>query len=87
MVDVQTSNRKLVDRSRRIIRSVLGPLVKHTKGSFASQLEDNEALDAIMRECGGSVKLAIVAIRWNCGREEAVDRLRINGGVLKRCLV
>lgn len=87
MVDVQTSNRKLVDRSRRIIRSVLRPLVKDTKGSFASQLEDDEALDAIVRGCGGSVKAAIVAIRWNCGCAEAVERLRINGGVLGRCLV
>lgn len=81
MVDVKRSNAKLVMRARGIVRTVLQPY----DGRLSINLSDDAALDKLIDDCG-SVKTAMVAARWKCGREEAERRLRAAGGILKVAL-
>jgi N-acetylmuramic acid 6-phosphate etherase len=73
MVDVKTANNKLVDRARRIFRTLL----PHTL------LQDHQ-IDELITACGGSVKLALVVQKYGCSIEDARDKLDKAGGVLKR---
>ncbi len=87
MVDVQSSNLKLVDRARRIFRAILIPLVESDPTTHPSiDVSDDAELDKLIKECGGSVKTALVAARWSCGAEEARKRLEGVDGILKRAL-
>jgi N-acetylmuramic acid 6-phosphate etherase len=61
MVDVQATNKKLVNRSRRLVRDL---------GGVGTDAE----ADALLERAGGSVKKAIVLARRGVGPEEA-DRL------------
>lgn len=70
MVDLRASNRKLSDRSERIVVEVCG-------GDRAGA---RETLDA----AGGSVKLAIVMRLLGVDAEEAERRLAEAGGVIRR---
>ncbi|KAF8625754.1 hypothetical protein AX17_006780 [Amanita inopinata Kibby_2008] len=73
MVDLKTSNLKLVDRSRRILRT-LHP---------STTLNDGE-IDQLISSCNGSVKLALVVAKLGCSVEEGVAKLDAAGGVLKK---
>jgi N-acetylmuramic acid 6-phosphate etherase len=77
MVDVKTSNLKLIDRSRRIFRAIL---------PSTTPLRDEE-IDALISSCKGSVKLALVVSKLNCSIPDAEARLASAGGVLKKALV
>lgn len=83
MVDVRRSNAKLVARARHIVRTVLEPYGKRER--LGVDLGNDEAVDRLIDE-SGSVKAAMVAARWGCGREEAERRLRAAGGILKHAL-
>lgn len=83
MVDVRRSNAKLVARARLIVRTVLEPYGKRER--LGVDLNNDEAVDRLIDE-SGSVKAAMVAARWGCGREEAERRLRAAGGILKHAL-
>ncbi|KAK4689145.1 hypothetical protein P7C73_g967, partial [Tremellales sp. Uapishka_1] len=86
MVDVKSSNIKLVNRSRKIIRAVLEPL-EHTQAVRLSiDLKDDAAVDKLVQLCAGSTKQAIVAARWSCSPEESLERLRRVDGVLKKAI-
>lgn len=71
MVNVQTSNAKLVDRARRIIASATGM---------------DEAAAARLLAEGGTVKTAIVMEKLSLGRVDAEARLREAGGSLRAAL-
>ncbi len=87
MVDVKTSNIKLLDRARRIFRAVLVPLTEpHMSIQPSIDTDDDGAVDRLIAKCGGSVKTAVIAARWGCGAEEAVERLEEVDGVLKKAL-
>jgi N-acetylmuramic acid 6-phosphate etherase len=72
MVDLQTTNSKLVERSRRIVAALTG-----------RSLDECERTLAL---CNGDVKTAIVALRCFVSPEEARRRLLQNGGHLRRAL-
>ncbi|ORY35926.1 N-acetylmuramic acid-6-phosphate etherase [Naematelia encephala] len=83
MVDVKCSNEKLVDRARRIFRTViesLGPDVQ------CDTPNSDNGIDSLIQECGGSVKTAVVAARWSTSPGEAETRLKEAGGKLKFAL-
>ncbi|KAG6890162.1 hypothetical protein C0995_010866 [Termitomyces sp. Mi166 len=73
MVDVKSSNNKLIDRARRIFRT----LHPHTPRS------DTE-IDTLIALCNGSVKLAAVVEKLQCSVDAARARLETAGGVMRR---
>ncbi|KAG6844033.1 hypothetical protein H0H87_010445 [Tephrocybe sp. NHM501043] len=73
MVDVKSSNKKLIDRARRIFRTLLP----------RTSLSDTE-IDALVASCDGSVKLAAVVEKLHCSVSDAQERLEAAGGVLRR---
>jgi N-acetylmuramic acid 6-phosphate etherase len=62
MVDVQATNKKLVQRSRRLVREIGG-------------VESDEQADVFLSEAGGSVKLAILMARTGLSTDEAKAKL------------
>lgn len=73
MVDVKPSNNKLVDRARRIFKTLLPE----------SLLMDLE-IDSLIASCDGSVKLALVVEKLACSINDARMKLQTAGGVLKK---
>lgn len=73
MVDVKTSNLKLQQRARNILRLIAGPTCQ----------QPDEILDQMLDACHGSVKLAAVTLVLNVPVLEAEERLRRNKGVLE----
>jgi N-acetylmuramic acid 6-phosphate etherase len=69
MVDVQSSNAKLVKRARRLVREI-------------GQVDSDEAADRFLADAGGSVKRAIVLARRGVGAAEADTLLRDADGFL-----
>lgn len=74
MVDLKATNLKLQQRSRNILRSICGPRCPKT----------DEALDALLSSCGGSVKIAIASLSLGVSVSEAIGRLNDAGGVLAK---
>ena len=72
MVDVQVTNHKLQQRAVEIVRQ-------------ASGLE-REACEALLRQCAGEAKTAILVARAKIAPETARERLAAHGGVLWRAL-
>lgn len=76
MVDLRATNLKLQQRSRNILRSICGSKCP----------EGDEALDALLNSCGGSVKVAIASLTLGIPVPEAIDRLDDAGGILAKVL-
>ena len=72
MVDLQSSNAKLTDRGIRIIMEVTGA--------------DFDTAQETLERAGGSVKTAIVMLAAGVEYEDAVTRLELQDGVLRRVL-
>jgi N-acetylmuramic acid 6-phosphate etherase len=72
MVDLRATNRKLEDRSERILMEVCEV--------------SREGARALLRESGGIVKTAIVMHFTGASREEAEQMLAQHGGVIRRVL-
>ena len=70
MVDLRATNKKLEDRSERIVMEVC-------------EIPRPEARD-LLKRAGGTVKTAIVMHFLNATREEAERRLEEAGGVIRR---
>ena len=87
MVDVRSTNAKLIDRARRIFRAVLTPILD-TDPSIQPSIDvnDDEMVDRLIRSCEGSVKIALVVARWTCKVDEAKTRLDRVDGILRRAL-
>jgi N-acetylmuramic acid 6-phosphate etherase len=69
MVDLKASNRKLIDRSQRIVRTVTG-------------LDANTAV-SLLQNCGGEVKTAIVSHLAEVSPAEARQKLHAAGGRIR----
>lgn len=76
MVDLKSSNLKLKQRARNILRA-LAP--------SAVALSDEE-LDAAIKSCNGNVKLALMHLMSGLDVIESIQRLQQSEGVLKRAL-
>ena len=72
MVDVKSSNEKLVERSKRMIMEATG-----CEYDIATQNYE---------ECGRQDKLAIVKVLLNCSVEEAKERLEMTNGFVKKAI-
>ena len=72
MVDLQSSNAKLTDRGIRIIMEVTGT--------------DFDTAQETLARAGGSVKTAIVMLAAGVEYDDAVTRLEVQAGVLRRVL-
>jgi N-acetylmuramic acid 6-phosphate etherase len=72
MVDVLTTNKKLVDRARRIVMRVTGA--------------DYEKVDAVLNETRNNVKPAIVMITNSCGLERTQEILKENDGFIRKTI-
>jgi N-acetylmuramic acid 6-phosphate etherase len=72
MVDLKATNLKLRQRSRNILRTVCGDRCP----------KSDTDLDAVLEDCHGSVKLAIVALSLGLSPPEAIKRLDAAGGIL-----
>ncbi len=72
MVDLRATNRKLLDRSRRIVMALTDVTAEEAERALA--------------ECQGEVKTAIVARRLAVGPDEARKRLARAGAQLRRAL-
>jgi N-acetylmuramic acid 6-phosphate etherase len=70
MVDLQATNEKLRDRSERIVREVCGGTSDEAR--------------ALLREAGGSVKVAIVMQKMRMSAEEARRALAGSAGMIRR---
>jgi N-acetylmuramic acid 6-phosphate etherase len=72
MVDLRTTNTKLLDRSRRIVAMLTG-------------LAPHEA-ESLLNQCGGEVKTAVVAHRQSVPPDTARELLKNAGGHLRAAL-
>lgn len=76
MIDLKSTNKKLEQRSRDIMRTICGPFCP----------PKDEDLDILLADCDGSVKVAVASILLGTSVEKAQERLRDAGGVLARVL-
>ncbi|AQU78353.1 MULTISPECIES: N-acetylmuramic acid 6-phosphate etherase [Planococcus] len=72
MVDVQATNAKLIERSKRIIMD-------------ATQV-DYDAAEHFYEKADGHVKTAIVMSLLDCTKEQAIEKLEIAGGFVRKAL-
>ncbi|EGA88512.1 N-acetylmuramic acid-6-phosphate etherase [Planococcus donghaensis MPA1U2] len=72
MVDVQATNAKLIERSKRIIMD-------------ATQV-DYEAAEHFYEKADGHVKTAIVMSLLDCTKEQAIEKLEVAGGFVRKAL-
>lgn len=72
MIDLQQTNKKLVERSKRIIMTITG-------------VEYDEAAH-YLKESGGHVKTALVMILANCSIDEAQKRLEKADGFVRKAI-
>ncbi len=73
MVDLQTTNQKLTDRSRRIVMQLTGVSV--------------EVATSLLQQCGGDTKTAIVALQRGVSPQEAQRLLAEADGHLRRAIL
>ncbi len=73
MVDVQSTNAKLIKRSLRLVREI-------------GEVDSDEAAQEFLHRAGGSVKLAIVLARRGVDAEAGRELLRNSGGFLSVAL-
>lgn len=76
MVDVRATNLKLEQRARNIIREVCG----------ASCPRSDEGMNILLREAGGSVKVAITMVALRTSAAKAQQELAAVDGLLARVL-
>lgn len=72
MIDLQMTNKKLIERSKRIIMTITG-------------ISYNLASD-YLKKANGHVKTALVMIKANVSAEEARKRLELSGGFVRKAI-
>ncbi|MGC8654111.1 MAG: N-acetylmuramic acid 6-phosphate etherase [Candidatus Kryptoniota bacterium] len=72
MVDLQMTNKKLEERSKRIIMAITGV--------------DYETAERVLYEAGGHVKTAVVMIKANVTADEAKRRLNLSNGFVRTAI-
>lgn len=79
MVDLKISNEKLRDRARRVVRMGVPP-------TSALDVRQEDILDAVLAECGGQAKLAILVATLGCSADEGRAQLEAASGSLRDAL-
>ena len=79
MVDLKISNEKLLDRARRVVRMVV-------PSTSALDVQSAEVLDAVLAQCDGRVKLAILVATLGCTPDEGRAKLEATSGSLRDAL-
>lgn len=69
MVDLQMTNRKLVERSKRVLMTITGC--------------GYDEAERVLKDAGGHVKTALVMVKAGIGAEEARRRLEKSGGFVR----
>jgi N-acetylmuramic acid 6-phosphate etherase len=69
MIDLQTTNQKLVERAKRVLMIITGV--------------SYEEAESYLEKSGGHVKTALVMIKAGVSREEAAERLKKAGGFVR----
>ncbi len=72
MIDLQLTNKKLIERAKRIIMTVTNVTYKEA--------------DDFLRKSGGHVKTALVMIKANVTKEDAEKRLEISSGFVRKAI-
>jgi N-acetylmuramic acid 6-phosphate etherase len=72
MIDLQMTNQKLVERSKRIVMIITGV--------------SYEEAEKYLKEAKGNVKTALVMILANVDYEEAVRRLELSDGFVRKAI-
>lgn len=72
MIDLQMTNQKLVERSKRIVMTITGV--------------SYEVAEKYLKEAKGNVKTALVMIKANVSYEEAVRRLKLANGFVRKAI-
>lgn len=72
MIDLQMTNQKLVERSKRIVMIITGV--------------SYEVAEKYLKEAKGNVKTALVMIKANVSYEEAVRRLKLANGFVRKAI-
>lgn len=72
MIDLQMTNQKLVERSKRIVMIITGV--------------SYEVAEKYLKEAKGNVKTALVMIKANVTYEEAVRRLKLADGFVRKAI-
>ncbi|KAG4437484.1 hypothetical protein IFR05_007039 [Cadophora sp. M221] len=72
MIDVKSSNLKLQQRSKNIVRTICGE----------KSPSSDEELSVLLSACGGSVKLAVATVLLDVSIPDAKKRLEDAGGIL-----
>lgn len=72
MIDLQMTNQKLVERSKRIVMIITGV--------------SYEVAEKYLKEAKGNVKTALVMIKANVSYEEAVRRLKLADGFVRKAI-
>ncbi len=72
MIDLQMTNKKLIERSKKIVMVVTGVSYEH-----ASEY---------LKKAGGHVKRALVMIKTGVDSEEAAERLKKSGGFVRQAI-
>ncbi|HSR17061.1 MAG TPA: N-acetylmuramic acid 6-phosphate etherase [Ignavibacteriaceae bacterium] len=72
MIDLQMTNKKLIERSKKIVMTVTG--VSYDQAS------------EYLKKAGGHVKRALVMIKTGVDSEEAAERLKKSGGFVRQAI-
>ena len=72
MIDLQLTNQKLTERAKRVVMAITG--IKY------------EAAAEFLQKADGQVKTAIVMIKANITKDEALDRLQRSGGFVRSAI-
>lgn len=79
MVDLKMSNEKLRDRARRVIRAAV-------PSETLLDVSSDEAVDEILSQCDGRVKLGILITVLGCSPEDGEAILEVAQGSLRLAL-
>lgn len=72
MIDLQMTNKKLIERSKRIVMTITGV--------------NYEEAEKYLKEAGGHVKTALVMVKANVNADEAKRRLELADGFVRKAI-
>lgn len=79
MVDLKISNEKLRDRARRVVRMGV-------PAESVFDVRQDHVLDAVLTQCDGQAKLAILVATLGCSADEGRAKLDAASGSLRDAL-
>lgn len=79
MVDLKISNEKLRDRARRVVQMGV-------PSTSVLDVRQEDVLDAVLAQCDGQAKLAILVATLGCSADEGRSKLEAASGSLRDAL-